>query len=94
MSTAQDRDAVAHLESTGWDRILRVEEEDEQVYLFARESEGMIVGFTVLVGDPDPGGGEGGFQLGDPGGRLRQSRLRTAPRRRPDQNRSLRVLRP
>jgi hypothetical protein len=44
-------DAVAHLESTGWDRILRVEEEDEQVYLFARESEGMIVGFTVLVNE-------------------------------------------
>lgn len=44
-------DAVANLESSGWDRILRVEEEDEQVYLFARESEGMIVGFTVLVND-------------------------------------------
>jgi hypothetical protein len=44
-------DAVAALESSGWDRILRVEEEDEQVFLFARESEGMIVGITVLVND-------------------------------------------
>jgi len=44
-------EAVANLEASGWDRILRVEEEDEQVYLFARESDGMIVGLTVLVND-------------------------------------------
>lgn len=44
-------EAIANLESSGWDRILRVEEDDEQVYLFTRESGGMIVGFTVLVNE-------------------------------------------
>jgi hypothetical protein len=44
-------EAVANLEGSGWDRILRVEEDDEQIYLFSREDGGMIVGFTVLVND-------------------------------------------
>jgi hypothetical protein len=44
-------EAVANLESSGWDRIVKVEEDDEQVYLFARESEGSIVGFTVIVNE-------------------------------------------
>lgn len=44
-------EAVAKLESSGWDRIVKVEEDDDQVYLFARESEGSIVGLTVIVNE-------------------------------------------
>jgi hypothetical protein len=51
---ALDR-AVGQLEGSGWKRILSVLEEDEQVYLFARELEGVIVGLTAMVSD---GGGE------------------------------------
>jgi hypothetical protein len=48
--TALDR-AVGQLEGSGWKRILSVLEEDEQVYLFAREREGTIVGLTAMVSD-------------------------------------------
>jgi len=44
-------DAVSRLTASGWDRILKVVEEGEQVYLFAREDAGSIVGLTVLVND-------------------------------------------
>ena len=44
-------DAVGRLEGAGWTRILRVEEEEEQVYLFALEAAGSISGLTVLVND-------------------------------------------
>ena len=49
--TANFDAAVSRLETSGWDRILSVEEEDEQVYVFAREIEGAIAGLTVLVND-------------------------------------------
>jgi hypothetical protein len=45
------QDAIANMESTGWYRILRVLEDEEQVYLYAREGDGRIVGLTVLVND-------------------------------------------
>ena len=43
--------AKAELESSGWDRILSVEEDEELVYVFAVESGGRIQGVTVLVND-------------------------------------------
>ncbi len=54
-----DRSTIAHsienaktqLESTNWDRILTVEEDQEQVYVYAIESGGKIQGVTVLVND-------------------------------------------
>ena len=49
--TASFNAAVSRLETSGWDRILSVEKEDEQVYVFAREIEGAIAGLTVLVND-------------------------------------------
>jgi hypothetical protein len=50
VGTGFDR-AVGELEGSGWKRILSVLEEDEQVYLHAREREGMIVGLTAMVND-------------------------------------------
>jgi len=44
-------DAVEKMESAGWSRILSVLEDDQQVYLFARENAGTIVGLTALVND-------------------------------------------
>ena len=44
-------DAVKTMESSGWNRILSVLEDDQQVYLFARENAGTIVGLTALVND-------------------------------------------
>ena len=35
----------------GWQKILSVEENDEQVYLYALESAGNIVGLTVFVNE-------------------------------------------
>ena len=49
--TASFNAAVSQLETSGWKRILSVEEDDEQVYIFAREIEGAISGLTVLVND-------------------------------------------
>jgi hypothetical protein len=43
--------ATARLESSNWDRILSVEEAEEQVYVYATESGGRILGVTVLVND-------------------------------------------
>ena len=44
-------DAIGEMEGAGWYRILSVLEDDEQVYLYAREGNGRIVGLTVLVND-------------------------------------------
>jgi hypothetical protein len=44
-------DAHATLASAGWQKILSVEETTEQVYLFALESDGNIVGLTVFVNE-------------------------------------------
>lgn len=44
-------DAKARLESMNWDRILSVEEDEEQVYVYAIEGDGNILGITVLVID-------------------------------------------
>jgi hypothetical protein len=45
-------DAIAKMVSSGWGKILSVEQdEDERVVLLARESEDTIVGLTVLVSD-------------------------------------------
>jgi len=49
--TASFNAAVSRLETSGWKRILSVEEDDEQVYIFAREIQGAIAGLTVLVND-------------------------------------------
>jgi len=49
--TASFNAAVSRLETSDWKRIFSVEEEDEQVYIFAREIEGAIAGLTVLVND-------------------------------------------
>ena len=43
--------AQATLGSAGWQKILSVEESDEQVYLYALESAGNIVGLTVFVSE-------------------------------------------
>jgi hypothetical protein len=43
--------AQATLENAGWQKILSVEESDEQVYLYALESAGNIVGLTVFVSE-------------------------------------------
>ena len=43
--------AVSTLEAAGWNRILRVSEEDERVELFARDDGGRIAGLTLLVND-------------------------------------------
>jgi hypothetical protein len=45
--------AVKSMEGAGWNKILSVIEDDAQVYLFARERGGAIVGLTVLVNDDD-----------------------------------------
>jgi hypothetical protein len=44
---------VKTLEGAGWNRILSVIEDDAQVFLFARESGGVIVGLTAMVNDDD-----------------------------------------
>ncbi len=44
-------DARMRLENSGWDKILTVEEEDEQVYLYSLEQGEAIAGLTVLVND-------------------------------------------
>jgi hypothetical protein len=44
-------DAKAQLESSNWDRILTVEEDEEQVFVYAIEEGGNILGVTVLVND-------------------------------------------
>lgn len=44
-------DAGARLISSGWNKILAVEEDDEQVYLYSLEHSGNIAGLTVLVND-------------------------------------------
>ena len=44
-------DAHATLGSAGWQKILSVEETTEQVYLFALESDGNIVGLTAFVNE-------------------------------------------
>ena len=49
--TASFNAAVSRLETSDWKRILSVEEDEEQVYIFAREIEGAIAGVTVLVND-------------------------------------------
>jgi len=49
--TANFNAAVSQLDTSDWKRILSVEEDDEQVYIYAREIEGAIAGLTVLVND-------------------------------------------
>jgi len=49
--TANFNAAVSRLETSDWKRILSVEEDDEQVYIYAREIEGAIAGLTLLVND-------------------------------------------
>ena len=43
--------AQATLQGAGWQKILSVEESTEQVYLYALESAGNIVGLTVFVNE-------------------------------------------
>ena len=43
--------AQATLQGAGWQKILSVEENDEQVYLYALESAGNISGLTVFVNE-------------------------------------------
>jgi hypothetical protein len=44
-------DAQAKLGSAGWNKILAVEEPTEQVYLYALESDGNIMGLTGFVNE-------------------------------------------
>jgi len=53
--TQKMTDAQATLVGSGWQKILSVEEGDEQVYLYALESAGNIAGLTAFVNE----GGEG-----------------------------------
>jgi len=43
--------AISTMEGAGWSRILRVLDEGEQVYVFARENAGRIAGLTALIND-------------------------------------------
>lgn len=43
--------AVKEMEGSGWNNILRVVQDGEQIHLFAREGGGSIVGLTALVSD-------------------------------------------
>lgn len=43
--------ATSKLADAGWDKILSVEEDDEQVYLWALEQGGNIVGLTAFVNE-------------------------------------------
>ena len=43
--------AVDALKSSGWDRILTVNDDDEHAHLFARNRDDRIVGLTLLVND-------------------------------------------
>lgn len=43
--------AISTMEGAGWSRILRVVDEEEQVYVFARENAGRIAGLTALIND-------------------------------------------
>lgn len=43
--------AISGLEGAGWNKILSVMEDDEQVFLFGLESGGTINGLTALVND-------------------------------------------
>lgn len=45
--------AISTMEGSGWNRILRVVDEGEQVFLFARENAGRISGLTALINDDD-----------------------------------------
>jgi hypothetical protein len=44
-------DAAGRLTASGWTRMVKVEEDEEQVLVFSREDAGAIVGLTVLVND-------------------------------------------
>lgn len=44
-------DAAGRLTASGWSRLVKVQEDEELVYVFAREDAGAIVGITVLVND-------------------------------------------
>lgn len=43
--------AIADLKASGWIKMLAVQEDEEQVHLFALESGGVISGLTILVSD-------------------------------------------
>lgn len=43
---------VSSLEKGGWQRVVRVREEDEQVHVYLKEVEGEIEGLTLFVFDP------------------------------------------
>ena len=43
---------VAHLEALGWQRVVKVRDEGEQVHIYVREADGQIGGLTILAVDP------------------------------------------
>lgn len=43
---------ASRLDELGWQRVVRVRDEGEQVYVYVREIEGEIAGLTILVVDP------------------------------------------
>lgn len=45
--------AARRLEETGWRAMLRAREEDEEIYMFAREVKGEILGLTLLAFDEE-----------------------------------------
>lgn len=48
-TTAAIAAAAARLDEQGWQRVVRVREEGEQVHLYVREVESDVVGMTLLV---------------------------------------------
>ncbi len=44
--------ATSRLDDLGWQRIVRVRDDDEQVHVYLRELEGQIEGMTVIVYEP------------------------------------------
>jgi len=45
--------AISSMEGAGWSRILKVVDDGEMVYLYAREGAGRIAGLTALINDDD-----------------------------------------
>lgn len=47
------QNAAQKLKETGWSSMVRVREEDEEIYIFFKEEEGQMVGLTVLTLEAD-----------------------------------------
>ncbi len=52
-ATAAIAKGVATLEEKGWQRVVRVREEGEQVHVYLKEVDGQIEGLTLFVFEPE-----------------------------------------